>query len=259
MKESMQQANELLKTALDIGESMLICGGEVSRVEDTVTRICKSYGATRVNPFVITSSMVVTLEFANGETVTQTRRVNESAIDFTMLEELNDLSRYICKNRPEISELHELFEKRINESERSKSQKKKFFGFLMAAFAFAVFFGGNVFDGLVSAGIAILIWFLECYFRKIIQNQMLYLLFAAFVMGVFAMLFGYTGFSFHVDKIMIGDIMLLIPGLVMTNAIRDVFSGDTISGMLRLCESLLMAAMIAAGTVSAVLLMGGRG
>lgn len=257
--KSIEEANTLLKTALDIGEKMLICGGEVSRVEDTVTRICKSYGVARVNPFVITSSIVVTLEFADGKTVTQTRRVNEIATDFTLLEELNDLSRYICRNKPDICGLQELFEQKIKEREQKKDQKKKFFGFVLAAFVFTVFFGGDAFDGAAASVIAILIWLLECYFRKIIQNQMLYLLFASFVMGVSAMLFGYTGLNFHVDKIMIGDIMLLIPGIVMTNAIRDVFSGDTISGMLRLCESLLMAAMIAAGTVSAVLLMGGRG
>ena len=259
MNESIQEANELLKTALDIGETMLTCGGEVSRVEDTITRICKSYGATRVNPFVITSSIVVTVEFHGGMTVTQTRRVNASATDFTLLEELNDLSRYICGNKPEILKLNELFEQRIRECEKKSRSKKKLLGFMLASASFAVFFGGNAIDSVIAAGIAVLIWLLEAYFRKIIQNQLLYQLFAAFVMGVSAMAFSYSGLPVHVDKIMIGDIMLLIPGLAMTNAVRDVFSGDTISGMLRLCESLLMAAMIAAGTVSAVLLMGGRG
>ena len=38
--------------------------------------------------------------------------------------------------------------------------------------------------------------------------------------------------ALHVDKIMIGDIMLLIPGLMATNAIRDILIGDTISGVM---------------------------
>lgn len=40
---------------------------------------------------------------------------------------------------------------------------------------------------------------------------------------------------------MIGDIMLLIPGILMTNSIRDILIGDTISGVMRLVESLLWA------------------
>ena len=168
MNESIQEANELLKTALDIGETMLICGGELSRVEDTITRICKSYGATRVNPFVITSSIVVTVEFHGGMTVTQTRRVNASATDFTLLEELNDLSRYICDNKPEILKLNELFEQRIRECEKKSRSKKKLLGFMLASASFAVFFGGNAIDSVIAAGIAVLIWLLEAYFRKII-------------------------------------------------------------------------------------------
>ena len=47
------------------------------------------------------------------------------------------------------------------------------------------------------------------------------------------------------DKIMIGDIMLLIPGLMSTNAIRDVLIGDTLSGIIRLIAALLLAAALA--------------
>lgn len=41
----------------------------------------------------------------------------------------------------------------------------------------------------------------------------------------------------NLDKVMIGDIMLLIPGIAMTNAIRDIIMGDTVSGTMRLVES----------------------
>lgn len=56
----------------------------------------------------------------------------------------------------------------------------------------------------------------------------------------------------HEDKVMIGDIMLLIPGLALTNAVKDMFVGDTITGSLRLVESVLWAAGIACGFALAV-------
>ena len=91
-----QEQRRLVSRALDIGERMLLSGGEVSRVEDTISRILKSYGADRVEVFTILSFISLTAVF--GETVlTENRRVSIVAYsnDFTRLEELNALSRRI--------------------------------------------------------------------------------------------------------------------------------------------------------------------
>ena len=56
----------------------------------------------------------------------------------------------------------------------------------------------------------------------------------------------------HMDAILIGDIMLLIPGLALTNAIRNILVGDTISGVVRLTETLLWAAALAGGIMVAL-------
>ena len=61
----------------------------------------------------------------------------------------------------------------------------------------------------------------------------------------------------HTDKIIIGDIMLLIPGFVMTNSLRDMLVGDTISGIMRFTESLLWAIGLASGFMLAIWLIGG--
>ena len=51
--------------------------------------------------------------------------------------------------------------------------------------------------------------------------------------------------------------MLLIPGIAMTNSIRDILVGDTISGLMRLIESILWAGSLACGFMTAILLIGG--
>ena len=48
--------------------------------------------------------------------------------------------------------------------------------------------------------------------------------------------------------------MLLIPGLMTTNAIRDILIGDTLSGVIRLIVSLLLAAALALGFIAAIFL-----
>lgn len=94
--EAADRANEYLYQVLDIGQYMLQSGGEVSRVEDSIRRLCIAFGAERADVFTITSSIVVTIYARRFGAVTQTRRITGSAYDLHRLEQLNQLSRRIC-------------------------------------------------------------------------------------------------------------------------------------------------------------------
>ena len=80
---------------------------------------------------------------------------------------------------------------------------------------------------------------------------------ASFFCGISTLLLCRIGPQLHADKILIGIIMLLIPGIMLTNSIRDILLGDIISGSLRLVEAILMAAVLALGMMAAIWLMGG--
>ena len=93
----MEQPEALLHCFLDLGEAMLAAGADVNRVEDTLTRLGRAYGAVRMDVFVITSSIVVTMSLPDGRDVTQTRRIlTPGGTDLTILEDLNALSRRYC-------------------------------------------------------------------------------------------------------------------------------------------------------------------
>ena len=95
----MQTSKEFLRIFLDMGEALLSSGAEIFRVEDTLNRMGYACGATQMNVFVITSSIVITMEFPGEGARTQTRRIRESyGNDFTKLEQLNDLSRRFCNH-----------------------------------------------------------------------------------------------------------------------------------------------------------------
>ena len=84
----------LLTCALDIGEKMLISGAEISRVEDSVKRICNAYDVKRIDVFTITSSMVATLEDKDGNSITETRRITKHHTDLTKLQ----YNSYQCRS-----------------------------------------------------------------------------------------------------------------------------------------------------------------
>ena len=101
-----------------------------------------------------------------------------------------------------------------------------------------------------------LIWGLQQYLRPVCMNEVTFQFVASFFTG--CAICGLTLLCpfLRMDKIMIGDIMLLIPGLMSTNAIRDVLIGDTLSGIIRLIAALLLAAALALGFMGAIILFG---
>ena len=121
---------------------------------------------------------------------------------------------------------------------------------MLAASSFAIFFGGNLWDGLLAGGIAVLICWMERYLSPFCMNGVEFQFIASFLSGVSTLLLCRFGMQFHADKVLIGIIML-------TNSIRDILLGDIISGSLRLVEAILMAATLALGMMAAIWLMGG--
>ena len=246
--------NKLLHAVMDIGEAMQNSGAEISRVEDSINRMCAAYGVRRVNSFTITGNIIVTLEVDDETVITQTRRTHQPTSDFTRLDKLNDLSRYICANLPEVEEIKARYEAIM--AHKPLSRKLTYLGGVLTAGGFTAFFGGNTADVLAASVLALLVETLML--RPIRQriNPLFYLTISAFFTGLGGSALVRLGLGDHLDTILIGCIMLTIPGLAITNAIRDLLSGDTFSGLSRLCESLLLAAGIACGFSLAIYLMG---
>ena len=117
----------------------------------------------------------------------------------------------------------------------------------LGAGALTVFFGGAGADGLAAAVFALALCLLQMYLPLICKNKVLFNFLAAFCVGSLISLACRALPALHGDKIIIGDIMLLIPGLAFTNAVKDIFIGDTISGVMRLIETILWAAALALG------------
>lgn len=249
------EAETLLSCALDIGEQMLISGAEIGRVEDSVKRICQTYDVTRIDVFTITSSIIATLESRDGSKITQTRRITKYHTDLTRLHRLNALSRKICKDKPD---LHYV------QKELAEIEKTKQYGFAVQCVAyaliagsFALFFGGSPADSLVAAVIGAVLKTVVYAIDKTQVNMVFANVVCSFIACFLAFLSVAVGLGDAADKIIIGNIMLLIPGIALTNSIRDMISGDIMAGMLRFCEACLIALAIAAGYVLTALMFGG--
>lgn len=246
---------KLLQAILDIAEEMLVCGAEVGRAEESIVRMCTAYGCIRINAFIITSNIQVTFEDPDGNIITQIRRIIRNDVNFDRLDYLNDLSRHICKHTPPLDEIEERYQEVM--SRKQLPRWIEYLGSVLIASGFAVFFGGNMRDALAASILGIAIAFIMKALSVFEKNQMAQVFVTSLLAGFISILSVKMGIGVNTDKIMIGGIMLLIPGIAMTNAIRDMLTGDIVTGLLRLCNSLLLAAAIACGFALSLILTGG--
>ncbi len=239
-------AREFLFIALNIGEEMLRSGAEVSRVEDSIRRICMAYGAKRVEVFVITTIIVATVYSPVFGAVTQTRRIISASYDLHRLTRLNNLSRRICSGMPTFSAV----ERRLDEICSAKpalSERARIPVYALISLSFTLFFGGSQLDAASSAVIGVFLKCMEYVSRFLELPPMVAAVIWSFCGGLLANLAVFLGLGDSAGLISIGNIMLLIPGLQLTNSFRDIFSGDTLSAMLGFSNAFLLAALIALG------------
>ena len=172
----------LLHCFMDLGEAMLTVGADVNRVEDTLIRMGMAYGAARMNVFVITSSMVVTMTLPDGRDVTQTRRVpSPGGTDMTVLEDLNALSRRCCACL--------LPAERLTAEIKALTQGGvrplwAYCGSMLAAGSCTLFFGGTPADGLSAALFGLAICYLQRHFSPACPNRMVFNLLSSMAVGV---------------------------------------------------------------------------
>lgn len=250
-----QEEEMLVSLVLDIGEILLTSGGEVNRVEDTIRRIGAAYGFHKVDVFTITNFMELTVHTKKERVITQSRRIRSVGVDLEKVARANDLSRSICKKPVAIDEL-KLRVHDIIYNTKSYGMGIKLFAYMLSASTFTVFFGGGIRDAVASALTSIIVCFAvnacsQLKIQSIISSLVSSLLMAITVTGLTAI-----GIGELFDKIVIGNIMLLIPGLGLTTSIRDIITGDTVSGLMGMCDALLKAFAIAIGCVAVMFLTG---
>ncbi len=247
--------NRILNLIMDICEQMLISGAEVSRVEESVKRMGAAFGAQRSDAFIITSSMEVTLKDSEGNTYTQTRRISGSGTDIERLHLLNALARKISSGKLDLDAAQKEF--------LSVGESKRYPAFLaivsyaIISGAFTVFFGGGAKECLCAVVVGIVLALIVKLTEVGHLNKIFAKFFCSFIATLLALTVLRLGIVHTADNIIIGFIMSLIPGVGLTVALRDLFVGDSISGVLRTIEAVLFAFAIAGGYFLAAFIMGG--
>ncbi len=236
----------LLDLVAELGYRLAMSGAETYRIEESIQRVLSAYDISS-EVFAIPNCITISLRTPDGKSATRIRRIGYHGNDLDSVEKYNSLSRRICSEKPEPAVAVQWL-KQTNNSLLTYSLLPQLLGHILGASGFAIFFGGCWQDALCSGLCGLLIgltgWFLE----KFRTNNFFKTIASAFIMTFVACACGATGLAGNTDMVVIGALMLLVPGLIFTNAMRDIIFGDTNSGINRIVQVLLIAAAIALGT-----------
>jgi len=241
--------SKLLDLVTDLGYELAMCGAETFRVEESINRIMKAYDID-AEVFVSPSCMHISIEPIIGRPLTRMRRIGSHGNDLDAVERFTNLSRRICAEHP----APEIAAQWLNEARQQRryySTAMYYAGHFISSIGFAFMFGGTLVDTILAGICGLVIGVVNRSMNRFGTNQFFQTLIAAFPMALLAYGLGALGIAHNSDSVIIGALMLLVPGLLITNAMRDIIYGDTNSGINRLVQVLLIAVAIATGTAAA--------
>lgn len=245
----MPEIRDVSETALEVGQLILRSGGSTNSCEKLMTRVCEAFGYAQTESFVTPTGIFISVGDETQPVMTQIRRIEGRSID---LGKISSVTALVRKLDSKAGSEHDLavFQAKLRAIETEKLYPewlRIFCGGATSGF-FCLLFGGS----WLEFGVAYLVGVLVSLALRLIvllrmNNFLVHALGAAMVV-VFAKTLDIWVPYIKIDNIIIGGIMLLVPGLSITNAIRDTMSGDLVSGTARAVEAMLISVGIAAGS-----------
>ena len=237
--------DKLVSTTADVGYLLIANGAEISRAEESMRRIFQAYGVKHGEVFAIPNFLSVSVGTAEGRPVTAIRRISSRQTNMGRVALANDLCRRVCAAKPDLSRVD-------REIARIRSLPPvplwlQSAAYAVVAFAFTLFYGGNTADGAIALLAGAALRPVCSLLERLHVNTFFIHVTASLVAAAIALTFAHFDVSLNYDKIIIGVLMNLVPGIAITDFMRDIIAGDMISGILRLIESLLVATAIAIG------------
>ena len=241
---SLEEAVVLSEIASSAGALMLANGAEIYRVEDTVERIIRSKDLIRdVDVFSFYDTIIVTFSY-KGKIHTNMRRVRSRGINLYNVDRVNTFSRNFSAGLYSLDEA--LIELDKIKKDKSWPTHLKTFGATLAAGSYSILLGGNIVEIISSFSVGFLAYRFSLFLERNKLNFFVVNFLYGFILSILALLINeITPISINI--IIVGGMMAFVPGVMITNAMRDLMSGDALSGITGTAMAILISIALAVG------------
>ncbi len=241
----MADESMVLETAMEAGHILLENGAEIFRVEETMDRICRHFGVKSDNFFVLSNGIFATGGDGKERTFAKVQHIPVRAARLDRVVAVNQLSREVEEKNLTIGEVQARL--RQIQDMPGKSELMQILASGVGSGCFCYLFGGSLMDSAAAfaAGLILYVYVLRVsspHLSKIVGN-----IGGGALVTLICILCYRLGFGEHLNHMIIGSIIPLVPGVPFTNGIRDIADGDYISGAVRLLDAILVFLCIAIG------------
>ncbi len=244
-----------LEAACLAAQIILESGGETYRAEETAERMCIGLGVLHTDVMAFPTGLMLTVRTAQGDSESRIVRVRSRSINLARIDACNQISRKVAQKQMNAEDalagLNEL---------RTKYSTQQLFlipAFALSAAFFSVMLGGAWQDFVVALVCGALTQSMMPFLQRRAVPGMLSGMLASFLTALIALIAAMLFPQVHPEAVISGAIMPLLPGIAMTNAVRDTMRGDLISGGARIIEAALISIMLAAGVGIMLAVWGG--
>ena len=241
-----KKQKDILMLAMRAGNIMMKSGAEIYRVEDTIERICKSCGIEDVNVFATPTGIFVSTDNEEASnTVSYIKRIKSSETDLTKISRVNQFSRSFTTTDMTVEEGNEI----LSDIENSRPYPFwiRALAAAMVASCFSVIFGGGALDFCVALIVGLMCYIISRFLEKYEINFFIRGFVCCAVAAFCSLLAAASIDGVSYASVISGCIMLFVPGIPITNSIRDFLSGNMLSGVARLTEACIISVSLAAG------------
>ncbi|MFV0364738.1 MAG: threonine/serine exporter ThrE family protein [Suipraeoptans sp.] len=245
--ESEVNVKRVVDLALKAGELLLKNGGEIFRVEETMSRICNRFYVDKIDTFIISHGIFISVRNGENDAYTRVRHVPLSSANLGVVTEVNDLSRSISSGEVDLDKAFE----RLDKIEEMKPPRNRYL--VLASGLGAGFFGytlgATMLESVIAGLIGIILYCWVLFAKNHGISKIIINIAGGALITILALLAAQIPFeqSPHIGGMIIGGIMPLIPGIAFINAIRDIADSDFLSGTVRMIDALLVFVYIAIG------------
>jgi len=252
----MQEMNKKLDAVCLATGLILASGGETYRAEETAERMCQGFDIEHVDVLALPTGATITIKTDDGQSLTRVSRVSNRSINLTRIDECNSVSRKVFSGAMDAATALEELRKIQNAS--PFSPQLMVFACALSSGFFAIMLGGNWPDFFVALICGVFTQLLLPFFARRRVPSVVSGMLASFVSTFIALLSESFFPNILMEPVISGAIMPILPGLAMTNAIRDTIRGDLVSGGARTVDAALCASLLAAGVGIMMAIWGGR-
>lgn len=240
-----EEQEKALHLATDAGHILLENGAEISRVEDTMTRMASAYGVDNESFFVLSNGIIAT-----GQHYARAEFIPIKGTQLAKVAEVNQLSRDVCAGKCTLLQLEERLE--AIRQIPAKPWWEQALGIAFGVGSFCLLFGGSLVDGAVTFAAGLL---LGCFMAFVLPHlpRIFGNVFGGLVGGLLCIVAYRLGLGEHLPNMIIGTIIALVPGVPFTNGIRDMANEDYIAGATRLLDAFISFLCIALGVCVALI------